>query len=170
MQKQSEKELLKMNFLTEFSRRQLINLLEKAVADKKLPDTLLFKFESCLSWPFTKDQERIFLSYATSENLKKSAGDSAFTVKSLGRMVGIGDKVSYPNPPLSEPSFSPPVLRVQPVIVRQEPIYVSHEPRYSRGEWERIQKAEEDKKIARSKVFPKDPILNKFYRKVEIEN
>jgi hypothetical protein len=152
----------------EFSRRQIVNLLEKAVMDRKLPDTLLFQFESCVSWPFTKAQEKILLSYATAENLKKSAGASANTVKSIGKMAGIRDeKDVFPNPPppLSIPNQPTRVAVVHPV----REVYVSHEPRYTKGEWERVQKAERDREVAKLKAFPKEQTLNKFYRKIEIE-
>lgn len=163
-----------MNLQAEFSRRQIISLLEKAVVDKKLPDTLLFQFESTISWPFTEAQEKILLSYATKENLNKSAWTSAEIVKRIGKMSGEikDERFCYPNTP------PPESVKVQPVIIRQEPevryVTVSQEPRYSRGEWERIQANERAKEVAKAQVtaslHPKDPTLNKFYRKVEIEN
>ncbi len=156
-----------MNLLAEFGRRQIISLLEKAVADKKLPDILLFHFEASLSWPFTKTQEQILLSYATVDNLKKSAGASADTVKTLGKMAGenVKSDISFERPAVN---YSPPERTYSPPVQRVEYVSVSHEPRYSRGEWERIQKAERDKEMAKSKAFPKEPTLNKFYRKIEV--
>lgn len=164
--------------LAEFSRRQLIKLLEKAVLDRKLPDTLLFRFESFLSWPFTKEQEQILLSYATVDNLKKSAGESAGTVKTIKKM-GTGEGIGYPSssPSYSScPSYSASIREQnypsQTRTVHVQPTYVSYEPRYSRGEWERIQKSEADKAQAKVKVekslHGKDPVLSKFYRKIEV--
>ncbi len=161
-----------MNLVAEFGRRQIISLLEKAVADKKLPDTLLCHFESCPSWPFTKAQEQILLSYATVDNLKKSAADSASTVKTIGKMSGMSNvkcDIDFSRPTVN---YSPPERTREVYVPRAQPVdayvSVSHEPRYSRGEWERIQKAERDKEIAKAKAFPKEPTLNKFYRKIEV--
>ena len=74
----------------------------------------------------------------------------------------------------SSPSYnySPPERTREVYVPRAQSVdayvSVSHEPRYTRGEWERIQKSERDKEIAKSKVFPKEPTLNKFYRKIEV--
>lgn len=161
-----------MNLQAEFSRRQIIGLLEKAVVDGKLPDTLLFAFEATLSWPFTKDQEKILLSYATKENLKKSAAKSAEIVKRIGKLAqgeSIVASPSYSPPP---PQVIQPQIIIEPRYVEPVRVFASHEPRYTKGEWERIQKNERDKEMAKAKVmaekYKKDPDLNKFYRKIEV--
>ena len=135
---------------SDFTKRQIMGLLEKAVIDKKLPDTLLFHFEATRSWPFTEEQERILLSYATKDQLTKSARESVENLRVMERFPN--ENISNTSPIVDNSGGDQIVINQKPFAPLPKTVYVDKvvykdrfidDPsRKTREEWRRVEERE----------------------------